>query len=354
MKRSPLILVSLLLAAFIINLDITIVNVALPTLVRELHTSNSQLQWVVDAYNLVFAALLLAAGSLSDRLGRKGFLLAGLGVFGVASFAGGFATTSGELIAARCVMGLGAAMIFPTTLSLISNIFTERTERAKAIGLWGATAGMAIALGPIVGGWLLEQFSWKSIFFAMAPVAAVGVALVASSVPTSRDPAAHKTDGPGLVLSGAAIALLTYTLIEAPSHGWSSGRSLAGFAVAAGLFAAFIVRERHRRGADARRQPLPQPSLHRRQRLRHRHLLRAGRLQLPDHPVLPVLQALRAALHRRPPAAGRALRRVHVGARHQARRALGHQAGRHRRPVLSRRLLRLGLHRGRRQPATSR
>src|SRR5580704_191112 len=244
MKRSPLILISLLLAAFVINLDITIVNVSLPTLVRELHTSNSQLQWVVAAYNLVFAALLLAAGSLSDRLGRKGFLLAGLGVFGFASFAGGFATTSGELIAARCVMGLGAAMIFPTTLSLISNIFTERAERAKAIGLRGETTGMAIALGPIVGGWLLEQFSWKSIFFAMAPVAAVGVALVASSVPTSRDPAAHKTDGPGLVLSGAAIALLTYTLIEAPSHGWSSGRSIAGFAVAAGLFAAFIVRER--------------------------------------------------------------------------------------------------------------
>jgi EmrB/QacA subfamily drug resistance transporter len=244
MKRNPLILVSLLLAAFVINLDITIVNVTLPTLVRELHASNSQLQWVVDAYNLFFAALLLAAGSLSDRLGRKEFLLAGLGVFGVASFAGGLTTTVGELIAARCFMGLGAAMIFPATLSLISNVFTERTERAKAIGLWGATAGMAIALGPIVGGWLLEQFSWKSIFFAMAPVAAVGAALVAWSVPTSRDPAAHKTDGPGLVLSSAAIALLTYTLIEAPNHGWSSGRSLAGFAVAAGVFAAFIVRER--------------------------------------------------------------------------------------------------------------
>jgi EmrB/QacA subfamily drug resistance transporter len=244
MKRNPLILVSLLLAAFVINLDITIVNVALPTLVRELHASNSQLQWVVDAYNLLFAALLLAAGSLSDRLGRKGFLLAGLGVFGAASFVGGLTTTSGELIAARCVMGLGAAMIFPATLSLISNVFTERTERAKAIGLWGATAGMAIALGPIVGGWLLEQYSWKSIFFVMAPVAALGAALVALSVPTSRDPAAHKTDVPGLVLSSAAIALLTYTLIEAPDHGWSSGRSLAGFAVAAAVFAAFILRER--------------------------------------------------------------------------------------------------------------
>src|SRR6185369_8831227 len=152
--------------------------------------------------------------------------------------------TAGQLIVARCFMGLGAAMIFPTTLSLISNVYTERAERAKAIGLWGATAGIAIALGPIIGGWLLEQFSWTSIFFAMAPVAAVGAALVAWSVPTSRDPDAHKTDGPGLVLSSAAVALLTYTLIEAPNYGWSAGRTLAGFAVAAVLFAAFIVRER--------------------------------------------------------------------------------------------------------------
>src|SRR5438105_46780 len=227
-QRRPLILVSLLVAAFVINLDITIVNVALPTLVRELHASNSQLQWVVDAYNLLFAALLLAAGSLSDRLGRKGFLLAGLVVFGAASIAGGLTGTASQLIVARCFMGLGAAMIFPTTLSLISNVYTERAERAKAIGLWGATAGIAIALGPIVGGWLLEQFSWTSIFFAMAPVAAVAAALVAWSVPTSRGPGAHKADIPGLVLSSAALALLTYTLIEPPRHGWSANRSGAG------------------------------------------------------------------------------------------------------------------------------
>jgi EmrB/QacA subfamily drug resistance transporter len=244
MQRRPLILVSLLIAAFVINLDITIVNVALPTLVRELHASNSQLQWVVDAYSLVFAALLLAAGSLSDRLGRKGFLLAGLGVFGLASLAGGLTSTTGQLIVARCFMGLGAAMIFPPTLSLISNVFTERGERARAIGLWGATIGAAIALGPIVGGWLLEQFSWTSIFFAMAPVAFVGAALVAWSVPTSRDPSATKTDGPGLVLSSAAMALLIYTIIEAPGHGWSSARTLGGFALAAAVFGMFIARER--------------------------------------------------------------------------------------------------------------
>jgi EmrB/QacA subfamily drug resistance transporter len=243
----PMILVSLLLAAFAINLDTTIVNVALPTLVRELHASNSQLQWVVDAYNLVFAAFLLAAGSLSDRVGRKGMLLCGLAVFGLASLAGGLTTSPGALILARCVMGLGAAMVFPATLSLISNVFTERAERARAIGLWGATAGMAIALGPIAGGWLLERFSWTSIFFAMAPVAALAVALVAWSVPRSRDPRAPRIDRPGFLLSSTAMALLIYTIIEAPDHGWSSARSLAGFALFAALFAAFIAWEQRAR-----------------------------------------------------------------------------------------------------------
>src|SRR5271165_7539507 len=180
MVNRRLILPALLLAAFAINLDTTIVNVALPSLVRQLHATNSQLQWIVDAYNLVFASLLLAAGSLSDRLGRKGMLLAGLAVFGLASAGGALTDSSQGLIAARCVMGLGAAMVFPATLSLISNIYTERSERARAIGLWGATTGVAIALGPIAGGWLLEHFSWTSIFFALAPVAALAAALVAA------------------------------------------------------------------------------------------------------------------------------------------------------------------------------
>jgi MFS family permease len=203
MRSKPVVLTSLLLASFAINLDTTIVNVALPSLVRELHATTTQLQWVVDAYNLVFAALLLTAGSLSDRLGRKGMLLAGLGVFGAASLVGGFTTSPAQLIAARAVMGLGAAMIFPATLSLITNVFTERKERALAIGLWGASGGAAIALGPIVGGWLLEHFSWTSIFFFMAPVAAASALAVVVSVPTSRDPRASRVDVPGFALSPA-------------------------------------------------------------------------------------------------------------------------------------------------------
>ncbi|MGA8334282.1 MAG: MFS transporter [Solirubrobacteraceae bacterium] len=244
MRRKPLILISLLLAAFAINLDTTIVNVALPSLVRELHASNSQLQWVVDAYNLLFAASVLAAGSLSDRFGRKGMLLAGLSVFGFASLAGGLTDGPGQLIAARAVMGVGSAMVFPSTLSLLSNVFTERGERARAIGLWGAITGAAIALGPIVGGWLLELFDWRSIFFVMAPIAALAGFLVARYVPTSRDPHAARIDRAGFALSFATIGLLVYTIIEAPNHGWGSARTIGSFALTALLAATFVARER--------------------------------------------------------------------------------------------------------------
>jgi EmrB/QacA subfamily drug resistance transporter len=244
MQRKPLILVSLLLAAFAINLDTTIVNVALPSLVRQLHASNSQLQWVVDAFNLLFAASVLAAGSLSDRFGRKGMLLAGLSVFGLASLVGGLTADPTQLIVARGVMGLGAAMVFPSTLSMLTNVFTERSERARAIGLWGAITGAAIALGPIVGGWLLQAFDWRSIFFAMTPVAAVAGLLAARYVPTSRDPHAARTDRWGFALSFATVALLTFTIIEAPTHGWSSARTLGGFALSAVLLAAFVAWER--------------------------------------------------------------------------------------------------------------
>src|SRR5215475_2307659 len=235
--NKPLILTALLLAAFMINLDTTIVNVALPTLVRELDASTVQLEWIVDAYNLLFAALVLAAGNLGDRVGRKGVLVAGLVVFGASSFAGGLGNSPGELIAARAVMGIGAALIFPATLSLLTNVFTERGERARAIGLWGATTVVGIAVGPIVGGWLLEHFSWSSVFFALVPLAAVAAVLVSVAVPTSRDPA----DRPGLILSTAAMASLIYTIIEAPDRGWAAPPSLAGFALAAALGVAFVA-----------------------------------------------------------------------------------------------------------------
>jgi len=244
MRSKPLILAALLLAAFLVNLDTTLVNVALPALARELHATTTQLQWVIDAYNLVFAALLLTFGSLSDRFGRKGMLLAGLAVVGAASLAGGFTASADWLIAARAVMGLGAAMAFPATLSLLTNVFTERRERARAIGLWGAVAGVAIAMGPIVGGWLLAHFSWGSVFIAMAPVAALAIAGAAVAVPASKSPDTARPDVPGLLLSSATMALLVFTIIEGPAYGWTAARSLAGFAVSLALLAAFIAAER--------------------------------------------------------------------------------------------------------------
>src|ERR1700743_1380936 len=222
MRSKPLVLAALLLASFLVNLDTTLVNVALPALTRGLHATTTPLQGSSDASTLVSAALLLPFGSLSDRFGRKGMLLAGLAVVGAASLAGGVTTRAAQLIAARGVMGLGSAMTFPATLSLLTNVFTERRERARAIGLWGAVAGVAIALGPIVGGWLLESFSWTSIFIAMAPVAAAAMALVAVSVPASKNPESARVDLAGLALSAATMGLLVFTIIEAPDYGWTS------------------------------------------------------------------------------------------------------------------------------------
>lgn len=239
-----LILLTLCLAALIINIDQTIVNVTLPSLVRELRATTTNLQWIVDAYTLVFAALILAAGSLSDRVGRKGILLAGLGVFAAGSLAGSLATTPNQLIAARALMGLGAAGIFPATLSLIANVFTERAERAKAIGLWGATTGVGVATGPIVGGWLLEHFWWGAVFVFMVPIAIVVAALVAWAVPTSKDPNVRPIDWPGLVLSSAGFGTLVFSIIQAPDWGWGSTRTVVAIAAGLAIVAAFIAVER--------------------------------------------------------------------------------------------------------------
>ena len=239
-----MILLALCSAALIINIDVTIVNVTLPSLVRELGATTTNLQWVVDAYSLVFAALILAAGSLSDRLGRKGVLLAGLAVFAAGSLAGSFAKTPGELIAARAFMGIGAAAIFPSTLSLIANVFTERRERAKAIGLWGATTGVGVATGPIVGGWPLGHFWWGSVFLFMVPVAVVVAGLIALAVPTSRDPSAPPIDWRGVILSTAGMAGLVLAIIQGPNWGWASSRTLGTAAAGLVVIGVFVNVER--------------------------------------------------------------------------------------------------------------
>jgi EmrB/QacA subfamily drug resistance transporter len=231
------------MSLFIIVADTTIVNVALPTLVRKLDASNTQLEWIVDAYNLVFAALLLAAGSLSDRFGRRGALAIGLMVFGAASIVAAFVSSPSQLIAARAVMGAGAALIFPATLGIISNVFRDPRERARAIGIWTAVSGAGVGLGPLTGGLLLAHFSWGSVFLINVPV--VVVALIAGRlwVPTSRDPAAPRLDLRGLALSIAGVGTLVYSLIEAPDHGWLAPRTVIGLTASAVLLTAFITWE---------------------------------------------------------------------------------------------------------------
>jgi len=233
------ILAVLCVSLFVIVMDNTIVNVALPTLARELEAGTSSLQWIVDAYTLVFAGLLLAAGGLADRFGRKGALLAGLALFGAFSTAGAFASGTGQLISARALMGVGAALIFPTTLAIVVNVFTEPRERAAASGIWTAIAGVGVALGPISGGWLLEHFSWGSVFLVNVPVTVAGIVGTLVLVPRSRDPRAPRLDLPGLVLSIAGVTLLVWSLIEAPSHGWISATTIGGIAGAVALLSVF-------------------------------------------------------------------------------------------------------------------
>ena len=234
------------LSVFVVSVDATIVNVALPTLSRELDADTAQLQWIVDAYTLVMAGLMLSAGSLADRFGRRGFLSGGLVLFALTSTVAAQVSTADGLIWARAAMGVGAAVIFPATLALITNIFTQPAQRAKAIGLWAAMVGVGVAVGPISGGWLLEHFSWGSIFLVNLPIAAVAVIGGWLFIPTSRDPATPPIDVVGLILSAVGVTALVYTIIEAPNHGWTSGHTIAGFAVAAVVIAAFIWWEQRR------------------------------------------------------------------------------------------------------------
>jgi EmrB/QacA subfamily drug resistance transporter len=231
-------------SVFIVVVDGTIVNVALPTLVRELGATTSQLQWIVDAYILVFACLLMAAGSLGDRFGRKGVMQVGLALFAACSAMAALASSADELIGWRAAMGVGAALMFPATLAILVNVFTAPKERAIAISVWAATTGLAVALGPVTGGWLLEHFWWGSVFMVNVPVVAVAMVLVARYVPTSRDHTIHRFDPMGTVLSIAGIGVLVWAVIEGPVHGWASSTSIVSFALAAVLLVAFVAWER--------------------------------------------------------------------------------------------------------------
>jgi EmrB/QacA subfamily drug resistance transporter len=243
-RRPGLVLAVLCMATYVILLDGSIVNVTLPTLVRELGATTTDLKWIVDAYNLTFAALVLAAGSLSDRYGRKGALLTGLVIFLAGNAVATQLTSTESLIAARAAMGVGAALIFPTTLSIITNVFTDRAQRAKAIGIWGAMTGLGVASGPILGGWLIEHYWWGSVFALVSVAAVFAIGAVIAVVPTSRDPEAPRLDRRGLALSTIALGSLVVAIIQAPEWGWLDERTLALFAVAAATFGAFVLVER--------------------------------------------------------------------------------------------------------------
>jgi EmrB/QacA subfamily drug resistance transporter len=226
----------------IIGLDNTILNVALPSLQEEFDASSSTLQWMVDSYMLVFAALLLTMGTLGDRFGRKLALQTGLILFGGASLCVLFVETSGQLIAVRAVMGIGGAMIMPATLSIISNVF-PREERAKAISIWAAMASIGVGLGPLFGGLLLEWFDWTSVFLLNVPVAATALTLGFVLVPESRDPKPGAFDFTGVGLSVVALVTLVYGIIEAPESGWTGGLVLGCFGLAMTFGAAFVAWE---------------------------------------------------------------------------------------------------------------
>lgn len=227
-----------------VSLDNTILTVALPTIERVLHASSSQLQWIVDAYVLVFAGLLLTLGSLGDRIGRKTVFMAGLALFAGGSTICAFASTPDRLIAARAFLGIGAAAIMPSTLSILINLFPEPAERAKAIGIWSGTSGLGVAIGPVAGGWLLAHYWWGSIFLVNVPIALAGLVAAALACPPSKNPASKRPDPVGAALSIAGMALLVWGIIDAPERGWSSPVVLGAIVAGAVVLAGFVAFER--------------------------------------------------------------------------------------------------------------
>jgi EmrB/QacA subfamily drug resistance transporter len=234
-------------SVFMIMLDNTVVSLALPTIQSELDTSLTQLEWVVNAYALVFAVFLLTGGKLADFLGRRTIFIAGLVVFTGSSLACGLAGSGVTLISARAVQGVGAALMLPATLSIITATFTAK-ERGIAIGIWAAISGGALAVGPVIGGILVEDAGWEWIFFINIPVGVIGILAALRLIDESRDTSAvRRLDVPGLATSGLGIFSLNYALIQGNDYGWSSGRIVASFVAAALFLIAFLVIELRQR-----------------------------------------------------------------------------------------------------------
>ena len=231
---------------FIVGLDSTIVNVALPVIGRDLHASVAGLQWTIDGYVLVLASLLMLSGATADRVGRRRVFLLGLAVFTAGSGLCSLAPGLSWLIAFRTVQAIGGSMLNPVAMSIITNTFTDRAERARAIGIWGATWGLSMAFGPVLGGLLVDSVGWRGVFWVNIPVGIAAIALTARFVPESRAPRPRRPDPVGQALIVVMLGSLTYAIIEGPGLGWHAPEIMALFAVAAVSLAVFVAYEAHR------------------------------------------------------------------------------------------------------------
>lgn len=235
------------MSLLIVGLDVTIVNVALPSIHRSFGGTLAGLQWTIDAYTLVIASLLMLSGSTADRIGRKRVFVVGLAIFSTGSLLCGLAPTLDTLIAARVLQAIGGSMLNPVAMSIIRNVFQEPRERAQAIGVWGAMTGLSLALGPVLGGALVDSVSWRAVFFVNVPVGAAAILLTRIYVPESRAARARRIDPIGQLLVIGVLATLTYAIIEGPGHGWASGEILGLFAASAVLLVALVFYELRRR-----------------------------------------------------------------------------------------------------------
>src|ERR1700744_6281470 len=235
------------MSLFIVGLDATIVNIALPAIHRSFHARLSGLQWTIDAYTLVIASLLMLSGSTADRLRRRRVFQCGLALFSLGSLLCAVAPSLGMLIAARVIQAIGGSMLNPVAMSIIRNVFVDAKERAMAIGVWGAVFGVSMALGPVLGGVLVQVSSWRAVFLVNLPVGLIAIALTALFVPESKADRPRRIDPVGQVLVIVALATLTYGIIDAPRAGWTSTRTVILFAVSVLSFASLVIYELHRR-----------------------------------------------------------------------------------------------------------
>ncbi|MEU6752353.1 MFS transporter [Spirillospora sp. NPDC046719] len=239
-RRRILVLAICCMSLLIVSLDNTILNVALPTLRREFHSSVSGLQWTIDAYLIVLASLLILAGSTADRIGRRRVFQTGLALFVLGSVLCSLAPSLGWLVGARVVQAVGGSMLNPVAMSIITNVFTEPRERARAIGVWGAVVGLSMAMGPLVGGVLVDSVGWRSIFWLNVPIGLAALALTALYVPESRAERPRRADPAGQLFMIALLGTLTYAIIEGPGRGWGDPAVLGAAAVAALSLAGFV------------------------------------------------------------------------------------------------------------------